>query len=82
MLHGKVTDVSYTGVSTQYLVETAWGQEVIAFEQNSIVGDRCTVGDAVVLHWAPEHTFGLDPAEGLSSGIDPAVLALESNADA
>ena len=81
-LHGRVTDVSYTGVSTQYLVETAWGQEVIAFEQNSIVGDRCTVGDPVVLHWAPEHTFGLDPAEGLSAGIDPAVLALESNADA
>jgi len=35
-----------------------------------------------VLHWAPEHTFGLDPTEGLSSGIDPAVLALESNTDA
>jgi spermidine/putrescine transport system ATP-binding protein len=81
-LHGIVSDVSYTGVSTQYLVETGWGQEVIAFEQNSIVGDRCAVGDPVVLHWAPEHTFGLDPAEGLSSGIDPAVLALESNADA
>ncbi|MDP2013736.1 MAG: ABC transporter ATP-binding protein [Actinomycetota bacterium] len=81
-LHGRVTDVSYTGVSTQYLVETAWGQQIVAFEQNSIVGDRCAVGDPVVLHWAPEHTFGLDPAEGLSSGIDPAVLALESNADA
>ncbi len=81
-LHGTVTDVSYTGVSTQYLVKAAWGQEVIAFEQNSIVGDRCAVGDPVVLHWAPEHTFGLDPTEGLSSGIDPAVLALESNMDA
>lgn len=81
-LHGQVTDVSYTGVSTQYLVRTAWGQEVIAFEQNSIVGDRCAVGDPVVLHWAPDHTFGLDPAEGLSSGIDPAVLALESTTDA
>jgi len=81
-LRGTVTDVSYTGVSTQYLVETAWGQEVIAFEQNSIVGDRCAVGDPVVLHWAPEHTFGLDPAEGLSAGIDPSVLELESEVDA
>ena len=81
-LHGTVTDVSYTGVSTQYLVLTAWGQQVIAFEQNSIVGDRCAVGDPVVLHWSPQHTFGLDPAGGLSSGIDPSVLALESDAEA
>jgi len=81
-LRGTVTDVSYTGVSTQYLVQTAWGQEVIAFEQNSIVGDRCAVGDPVRLHWAPEHTFGLDPAEGLSAGIDPSVLELESDVDA
>lgn len=81
-LRGTVTDVSYTGVSTQYLVQTAWGQEVIAFEQNSIVGDRCAVGDPVMLHWAPEHTFGLNPAEGLSAGIDPSVLELESEVDA
>ncbi|MFA7324744.1 MAG: ABC transporter ATP-binding protein [Candidatus Nanopelagicales bacterium] len=82
LLHGRVTDVSYTGVSTQYLIETVWGQEIIAFEQNSIVGDRCAVGDPVVLHWAPDHTFGLDPAEGLTSGLDHAVLELERDAEA
>ncbi|MDD2859291.1 MAG: ABC transporter ATP-binding protein, partial [Candidatus Nanopelagicales bacterium] len=27
-VHGVVTDVSYTGVSTQYLVETSWGQSI------------------------------------------------------
>lgn len=59
-VRGTVTDVSYMGVSTQYLVRTAWGQDLIVFEQNDIVGDRCDVGDPVILHWAPEHTFGLD----------------------
>jgi len=81
-IFGVVTDVSYTGVSTQYLVETPWGQTIIAFEQNSIVGDRCAVGDQVVLGWAPEHTFGLDPAEGLTSGLDKAVVELESDPEA
>ena len=61
---GKVTDASFTGVSTQYLVMTSWGEEWGVFEQNRAVGDLLRVGDEVVLHWAPEHTFGLDaPAE-------------------
>jgi spermidine/putrescine transport system ATP-binding protein len=81
-IFGIVTDVSYTGVSTQYLVATPWEQTIIAFEQNSIVGDRCAVGDRVVLGWAPEHTFGLDPSGGLTSGLDKAVLDLESDPEA
>ena len=56
---GSVIDVSYTGVSTQYLVTTDWGQDVTVFEQNVLVGDRCEVGDRVIIHWAPEHSFGL-----------------------
>jgi spermidine/putrescine transport system ATP-binding protein len=76
-LEGRVTDVSYTGVSTQYLVETAWGQELIVFEQNVVVGDRCDVGDPVVLHWSPSHTFGLDPATGPTAGLDPEVIEAE-----
>ncbi len=73
---GRVTDVSYTGVSTQYLVEAAWGQELGVFEQNVVVGDRCDVGDRVVLHWSPSHTFGLDPSGGSTVGVDTEVLAL------
>jgi spermidine/putrescine transport system ATP-binding protein len=60
-IDGTVTDVSYTGVSTQYLVRTPWGQELTVFEQNDIVGDRAAVGDPVIMHWAVEHTFGLEP---------------------
>jgi spermidine/putrescine transport system ATP-binding protein len=76
-LEGRVTDVSYTGVSTQYVVETAWGQNVTVFEQNVIVGDRCNVGDPVILHWSPDHTFGLaggqtllhDTAQIIAAGV-------------
>jgi spermidine/putrescine transport system ATP-binding protein len=76
-LEGLVTDVSYTGVSTQYVVETPWGQNVTVFEQNVIVGDRCNVGDPVVLHWSPDHTFGLaggqtllhDTAQIIAAGV-------------
>jgi spermidine/putrescine transport system ATP-binding protein len=65
---GVVTDVSYTGVSTQYLVETPWHQELTVFEQNVVVGDRCAVGDPVVLHWEPVHTFGLDGSQDIHAG--------------
>ena len=64
-LEGVVTDVSYTGVSTQYVVKTGWGQNVIVFEQNVIVGDRCDNGDPVIIHWSPDHTFGLAGGETL-----------------
>ena len=63
VLSGRVTDVSYTGVSTQYLVQASWGQEIVVFEQNIIVGDRCDVGDDVVVHWSPQNSFGLDGDE-------------------
>jgi len=60
---GKVTDASFTGVSTQYLVMTTWGDEWTVFEQNRSV-DLLHPGDEVVIHWAPEHTFGLDVPAG------------------
>ena len=71
---GRVTDVSYMGVSTQYLVDVPWGQEFTVFEQNVVVGDRSAVGDEVILHWSPRHTFGLDGSHGSIEGVDPAVL--------
>lgn len=76
-IYGRVTDVSYTGVSTQYIVRTAWDYDLIAFEQNDVVGDRCEVGDDVIIHWAPEHTFGLDGSEDIYAGVDEEILALE-----
>ena len=58
-LPGTVTDTSFTGVSTQYLVRTSWGAEWMVFEQNRTLGAAFRPGDEVVVHWSPEHTFGL-----------------------
>ena len=30
-----------------------------------------------VLHWSPQHTFGLDGASGTEHGVDPDLLELE-----
>ena len=60
---GKVTDASFTGVSTQYLVMTTWGDEWTVFEQNR-TAELLQVGDEVVAHWAPEHSFGLEMPAG------------------
>ena len=32
---GHITDVSFVGVSTQYMVKMPWGQELMVFEQNT-----------------------------------------------
>jgi spermidine/putrescine transport system ATP-binding protein len=57
-LTGTVKDVSYIGVSTQYIVETANVDELTVFAQN--VGrsaDHVSRGDQVRVLWDPEHTF-------------------------
>ena len=69
-VRGRVTDASFIGVSTQYLVETAWGQELMVFEQNRSVGRMLRPGDDAVVHWSPDHTFGLDGGEDLTAGMD------------
>jgi len=73
-LSGVVTDASFVGVSTQYLVATAWGQELIAFEQNMSSADRPGVGDTVLASWEPDHSFGLDGRDDLNAGIDDELL--------
>lgn len=57
---GVVTDSSFTGVSTQYLVRMPWGQELMVFTQNLGTAEVLRPGTAVELHWDPAHTFGLD----------------------
>jgi len=67
---GVVTDVSYIGVSTQYLTRMTWGQELMVFEQNTGARDHFGVGDTVDLHWRPEHTFLLDAAQDATAGVE------------
>ena len=62
-----VTDSSFTGVSTQYLVRLGWDQEIVVFAQN-LSGTRLRPGDEVTLRWEAEHAFGLDAAQDARAG--------------
>jgi len=73
---GVVSDVSFTGVSTQYLVRMPWGQELTMFEQNTGARETFRVGEVVDLRWRAEHTFCLDAAQDARAGVDDDVLEL------
>jgi spermidine/putrescine transport system ATP-binding protein len=76
---GVVSDVSFIGVSTQYLVRMPWGQELTVFEQNSGARDGLRVGDRVDLQWTSEHTFLLDADQDAHAG-DETYAALSGGA--
>lgn len=65
---GTVSDVSFIGVSTQYLVRMPWGQELTVFEQNSGARGAFRPGDQVELHWRAGHTFLLDADQDVHAG--------------
>lgn len=56
---GRVTDVSFSGVSTQYIVESPEFGAITVFEQNVEAGPGAALGDQVWVSWSVEHTFGL-----------------------
>ncbi|WP_433393986.1 ABC transporter ATP-binding protein [Micromonospora sp. KLBMP9576] len=60
-----VTDTSYVGVSTQYLLRTDWGGELSAFVANNGASGPLPVGASAVAYWEPRHAFLLprEPAE-------------------
>ena len=58
-LQATVTDSSFMGVSTQYVVRTAWQQELTVFTQNLGVDGMRARDTAVQLHWDPQHTFAV-----------------------
>ena len=66
---GVVSDVSFVGVSTQYLIRMPWGQELMVFEQNT--GRRAPLRDRdpVDLAWTPEHAFLLDADQDAHAGV-------------
>jgi spermidine/putrescine transport system ATP-binding protein len=74
-LPGVITDASYLGVSTQYIVELQDGHRVTVFEQNverATKAELWTSGEKVVLAWAPEHCFVVEAgAERASEPQDP-----------
>ncbi|SDQ36329.1 spermidine/putrescine transport system ATP-binding protein [Arthrobacter crystallopoietes] len=74
ILRGRVLDSSFTGVSTEYLVEVAGIGPVGVFSQNH--GQQSAApGDDVVLTWDTAHAFGLDGDEDTQAGAREAEAA-------
>jgi spermidine/putrescine transport system ATP-binding protein len=67
---GQVTDVAFSGVSTQYQVLVPGLGTLGVFAQNVFGGRTIRVGDRVHLGWAVKHTFGLDGTEDVTAGAD------------
>jgi spermidine/putrescine transport system ATP-binding protein len=59
VLRGKVIVSAFLGVSIQYVIQTAAGEELNVFTQNTqgAEPDSLGVGRDVQLTWHPEHTF-------------------------
>jgi spermidine/putrescine transport system ATP-binding protein len=67
---GKIEDVSYIGVSTQYQVMMPWGQELMVFEQNDDGVAPFRIGDPVNISWEPIFTFALRGDEDAEAGTE------------
>src|SRR3954465_3330577 len=59
VLRGRVVVAAFLGVSIQYVIQTAAGEELNVFTQNTQGSepDSLGVGREVQLAWSPEHTF-------------------------
>jgi len=81
---GRVTDVSFIGVSTQYTVEVPGIGAMQVFAQNLHAGPTAALGDEVWLSWLVEHSFGLadDHLEtgALTADLSTQVLAAQHRA--
>ena len=67
---GVVSDASFVGVSTQYLVRMPWGQELSVFAQNDGMRAPLVPGSAVELRWRPGHAFLLDHEQDALAGVE------------
>jgi spermidine/putrescine transport system ATP-binding protein len=72
-LRGLVTDVSFTGVATQYLVRMPWGFDVVVVQQND-GSARARLGETIALSWDPGREFVLDAAQSDLAGMDEVLV--------
>jgi spermidine/putrescine transport system ATP-binding protein len=56
---GEITDIRFTGVSNQYLIEIPDVGEIIVFAQNVGKSPVVELGAQVWVSWQVEHSFGL-----------------------
>jgi spermidine/putrescine transport system ATP-binding protein len=80
---GRITDVSFSGVSTQYEVTMPVFGALTVFAQNTSISSMHRDGDEVWLSWAVDHAFGLaDDTDGASprfdADFDTSMIAVQS----
>jgi spermidine/putrescine transport system ATP-binding protein len=68
-LTGIVTDASFIGVATYYLVRMPWGQELTVVQQNDGT-PPLPPGEPVTVTWVPRYGFGLDAAQDGHAGAE------------
>lgn len=68
---GHVTDASFAGVSTQYLVATPGGEEISVFAQNRGTQGVIPSGTSVRLSWNGDHAFVLEGDQTAQVGAEP-----------
>lgn len=68
---GIVSDVSFSGVSTQYLVELPGAGTITVFAQNMVFGPVVNRGSEVWVSWNVEHGFGLADDEDIEPRFAP-----------
>jgi spermidine/putrescine transport system ATP-binding protein len=67
---GRVVDVSFSGVSTQYLVQIPGVGGVVVFAQNMVFGPVVNRGAEVWVSWTVDHGFGLQDHPELAPRFD------------
>lgn len=67
-LKATVTDASFTGVATQYLVQLPWGFQVTVVQPND-GSPRANLGEAVDISWEPGSEFILDARQDEDAGM-------------
>jgi spermidine/putrescine transport system ATP-binding protein len=79
---GRVTDVSFSGVSTQYQIAVPGIGLVTVFAQNMVFGPVVNLGAEAWVTWAVDHGFGLvDEPEHqpkFASDTDTATIAVQT----
>ncbi len=84
---GRITDVSFSGVSTQYEVTMAKHGAITVFAQNTSISTLHHDGDEVWLSWSVDHAFGLsdqaesEPVSRFHADLDTSTIAVQSRKD-
>ena len=79
---GRVTDVSFSGVSTQYQIAVPGIGLITVFAQNMVFGPVVNLGAEAWVSWTVDHGFGLldepEHTPKFSADTDTATIALQT----